>query len=224
MDGETILDNASLLSAHAFSEELCQGFAESIQAITKHADQFKSLLSALSGFQTRYQPFLNINEVHKLVYDLTTAGALQCLHMQRVTSYVNRLARRLTLSGEVSQRWLDSDQQEPVVSLSQVITRESLKLGVPVFRGVLGERSVGAQNVDGSVERIDDAFFNTDALEMARQNLTLLKKPVVRKSFIQFAQVMLKGWLDNELVPGGEMPEPVRQAITGHRGQTKPGN
>lgn len=194
VNGQHCLDENSGCNVTQLTDELLAGFAEVVEATGRHADEFESLLSGLRGYRVRYQPFVNLAEYRKILHDLFTSPVLQQLSKERVEVYIQRLIRRLTLSGEVSQKWLEPEWQERVSLLGQNMASSCLKLEVPVFGGELGCRSVALTGVD-DFSKIETEYFKRDALQHVADILGELKKQDVRAQFIESYQSMLRRWL-----------------------------
>ncbi|MET4694892.1 glycosyltransferase [Endozoicomonas lisbonensis] len=196
-----------------FAEDILAGFAEVIAAMAEHSDECKALLSGLEGYQIRYQPFMNLNEAKKLLCDIQTASALQSLDNKRIDAFVHRLTRRMTLAGEVSQRWVEPEWQEAVTLLDDSLAESILGLELPIYTSLMGGRELSVRLYDGFTESVAGEYFNTDVMDSVRELLDGLKDEAVRHRFVEAYVGMLDVWFTQQLVPGWNMPEDVRQAI-----------
>ena len=196
-----------------FAEDVLAGFSEVITAIAEHSGECKALLSRLEDYQVRYQPFMNLNEARKLLCDVQTASALQSLGNKRIEAFVHRLTRRMTLSGEVSQRWVEPEWQEAVTLLDDSLAKCILKLDLPVYTSQVGGRSLSVRHYDGFTDSVAEEYFNTDVIDSVRELLDGLKDETVRHRFVEAYVSMLTVWFTQQLVPGGDMPEEVRQVV-----------
>ncbi|AMO56047.1 hypothetical protein GZ77_04265 [Endozoicomonas montiporae] len=210
------IDGVSCLEVNPmdrFFGDVLSGFTEVVTSIVEHADEFREQLSGLAGYQVRYQPFINLGEARKLLCDMHSAYPLQSLGRERIERFVRRSSRRVTITGEVSQRWVEPEWQEAVTVLGDSLADHILALDLPLYVSQVGERSVSVCHSSGVIDPVAENFFNTDVLDNTVEVLQALSDEELRQRFVSAYSNMLQLWLTQQLVPGEGMPEEIRQAV-----------
>lgn len=219
--GQHIFDGRGSVCTANYVSDLSEGFAEVVEVIMSHRDEWQLKLSRLGSVEVRHLPSFNINEMRKQFRDVYTAPALQRLSDSRLRQYVERLVKRLTCSGEVSQRWLEREWQEPVVRLSDTLAKSYLNNHIPIFCSKPEDSGVFVRQFGGGSAQINQHYFQNSVLMQAIKLLDNLSDDKVRKDFIGAYQSMLSVWLNKQLVVGEGLPEDVRQTILKSLGEVE---
>lgn len=209
LDG--IKPNLSGLHAKA----LLEGFERVLEAVASHSDEWAALLQQMAGLEVRYHPLFNLNSVRKQLRDLYTSDVFQKMPDERIHHYFSRLARRVTLEGEVSQRWLDEEWRVPTGRLAEAMAKGWQQMEERVLVHCPGEAGIYVRTLSGKrLPVIDEAFFEVNALEKAKQLAECLAEDEgLRRRFLDACGQMLESWLAEQLVPGAETPAEIRNSI-----------
>ena len=160
------LDGLQPHLSETYLPEMMEGMERILAVVTAHRDEWVSLLEQTTAMELRYQPQLNLNDARKQLRDLHVSPVFQEFPDERLVNYFQRLARRIAMAGEVSQRWLDENWQEPLGRLSSTMASGWLTMSQPVFVRLPGDDRVFVRGaVLGS--KTVSAFFKADYLSEA---------------------------------------------------------
>lgn len=212
-EGRHSLDNRHPSVASQYSKAFVEGFRCSVSAISQHSQQWCDYLKSMAGCEVRYQPRWNLNEARKQFRDLHVARELQDISRERRRGYFLRLARRITLAAEVSQRWLDAPWQEPVSALAESVTDGWLALEQREFVRKLGETGVFVQRYDGTLDEISRHYFSVNTIEKQSELIASLTDHKLRDRFLNAFQQMIEGWFEQHINAGEGMPEELRHGV-----------
>ncbi|WP_062268772.1 DUF4135 domain-containing protein [Endozoicomonas arenosclerae] len=196
-----------------YSSAFAEGFNSALTAVTENTSQWCDAIKSLKGCEVRYQPRCNLNDLRKQFRDFYVAREFQKISRDRCKGYFLRVAKRITLAGEVSQRWLESMWQEPISMLAKPVAERWMAMEQSGFVRKVGEPSVFVQRYDGSIHEISDHYFSVDLIERQVAVITKLSDESLRKRFLDAYLQMINSWFEEHLKPGEGMPEQVRQGI-----------
>ncbi|WP_252176094.1 DUF4135 domain-containing protein [Endozoicomonas sp. 4G] len=211
--GRHSLDGAHPSVASQYGKAFVEGFRSSVSAISQHSEQWCDYLESMAGFEVRYQPCWNLNDARKQFRDLHVARELQDLSRARRKGYLLRLAKRITLAGEVSQRWLDAPWQEPVSVLAESVAEGWQAKEQRDFVRKLGESGVFVKRYDGTLQEVSGDYFSVNTIEKQSALIVSLSDHKLRERFLNACQQMIESWFQQHINAGGEMPEELRQTV-----------
>ena len=149
--------------------ELMEGFERLLDVVAGHQDEWMDLLHQAAGLGLRYQPQLNLNDARKQLRDLYVSPVFQVLPDDRLDEYFGRIAKRITVAGEVGQRWLDEGWKEPLGDLSDVMAKGWLEMSQPVFVRLPEETGVFVRGLDGDHQLVSgEPYFQGISLKRLR--------------------------------------------------------
>lgn len=211
--GRHSLDGRHPSVASRYGRAFVEGFKGSVSAISEHSEQWFDYLKSMAGFEVRYQPRWNLNDARKQFRDLHVARELQDLSRERREEYCQRLAKRITLAGELSQRWLDASWQEPVSVLAESVAEGWLAMEQRDFVRKLGESGVFVQRYDGTLQEVSRHYFSDNSIEKQAELIAKLSDHKLRDRFLNACQQMIESWFEQHINAGEGMPEELRQAV-----------
>ncbi|MGI9279300.1 MAG: DUF4135 domain-containing protein [Endozoicomonas sp.] len=212
-NGRHSLDGRQPPVAALYSTAFIEGFQQSVSLISENAEHWNDCLKSMMGCEVRYQPRWNLNEARKQFRDLHVARALQEITRERSKGYFLRIAKRITLGSEVSQRWLDTPWQEPVSVLSDSVAQGWLAIEQRDFVRKLGESGVFIQGYNGALHEISPDYFSVDTIEKQVGLISNLSDKELRDRFLNACQQMIESWFEQHLNAGEGMPEELRQGV-----------
>ncbi|OED44441.1 hypothetical protein ACH42_07470 [Endozoicomonas sp. (ex Bugula neritina AB1)] len=209
------LDGHQPSLATEYSIQVVEGFRMAIGVVSENFDQWQSLLLKCRGYEVRYVPIMDLVITEKLCWDLKVFHGFQSFTQRRLKGYCKRFSTRIGLGGEEVQRWLEPEWKEPTALLAETVAEACLN-GSPVqFTRVLGEGD--AKVVSGGVVRIVDCeqgYFSLDPLDKAIRLSRILSEDSERRDqYVAGISSVILRWLEEQLVPGGSLPEELRQEI-----------
>ena len=163
---ENCLDGLQPAMAGEYADQVCEGIRAFFRVIIEHAGEWGSLLEQCKGFEVRYQPMINNEELEKQYRDLNLFDGFQRFSSGRLEGYFRRMGRRMGLSGEEVLRWVSPEWKEPAAKLSEGMVRSWLSGTNVVFTRQLGSRSV-MYRIDGISREGSNEYFAHDYLVKA---------------------------------------------------------
>ncbi|MGI9276953.1 MAG: glycosyltransferase [Endozoicomonas sp.] len=195
--------------------EMMEGMGRLLTEVAAHRDVWVTLVEQAADLELRYQPQLNLNDARKQLRDLHVSPVFQEFPDERLERYFQRLARRIAMAGEVSQRWLDESWQEPLGRISSTMASGWLRMRQPVFIRLPGDDRLFVRDaVLGCRPVSEQPFFKADYLsEAVRIVDQLAADRELQNRFTASFRLMLKNWLSGQLEPGSQMPEWLKRDI-----------
>ena len=205
------LDGMQPSIAAEFSGQVCEGVQAFFAALAEHVDEWQQLLEQCRGFEVRYQPMINVEEMEKQFWDLNLFDGFQQFSRQRLEKYFLRMARHQGLSGEEVLRWVSEEWKEPASRLANGMVRSWLGGSNVLFTRELSAVGVGYR-VDGVSRKISENYFSHDYLAKAISLADVFKnQPEVTQMYVNGFCQMIRQWLEEQLIPAASLPEELRR-------------
>ena len=216
--GSHNLENIKSGSLAAFyAEDISEGIKVAVNAICDHRNDWFDFLESCRSVQVRFQPLISYDEMRQRLRDLHVFRGFQSFSRQRLKGYFLRVAKHAGIAGEESQKWLDAKWHEPISDLADGMATEWLAGRQVTFIKYPGNNQAFLRNGFGGIKKLslnDKGYFQTDCIQEAKTLFDqLAANPVRKEQFLEQFTAMLQQWLKNNLQPGRELPDKVREMI-----------
>ncbi|WP_067585593.1 glycosyltransferase [Endozoicomonas ascidiicola] len=227
MEHELVINNyLKVGNRHSLSMDkplLCGEYADSFEkglltlfhAIEDRSKEWSKLIKYFDGVRTVYLPRMDRDMLAMQHYSLHTFVGFQKLSSVQVYDYFYHLCGRICRGGEAVQRWLDSVQREPVTVLAEHMARNVVSGEHNQFIRILGEPSVfSLMSRRKNNKLIADNYFSQDSIKLALEvSKKITSGSDEARKYRNLLSVVLKQWLMEEVVPGRNMPEAVKNQL-----------
>ncbi|MDP0561960.1 MAG: DUF4135 domain-containing protein [Candidatus Endonucleobacter sp. (ex Gigantidas childressi)] len=199
-----------------YSDEVVKGFKKVLTAICEHQEQWSTLLDGCEQMQVRFQPLINYSEMRQKLNNIHVFRGFQSFSHNRLKRYFHRVAIHLCVIGQEVQKWHEKKWQEPIADLSLSMASEWLSGKDPLFVMHPGKPEIYIRTGSGELKRAlgSDDYFSVNSIKIAKElSLKIASDDTLRTQFIDSYTIMLKEWMTQNLTPGHDLPEEIRQQL-----------
>ncbi|MDP0588352.1 MAG: glycosyltransferase [Candidatus Endonucleobacter bathymodioli] len=199
-----------------YSDDVLKGFKAALTVICEYQEQWSILLDGCEQMQVGFQPLINSSDASRRLNNLHVFRGFQSFSHNRLKRYFHRSAMNICVTGQEVQRWYEKKWQEPMVDLSKALACEWLSGKDPLFVMYPGKPEVYVRTSSGGLKKVSgsDDYFSVNSIEAAKELLfKMASDDVLKNQFIESYMVMLKEWMQQEIIPGHDLPEEIRKQL-----------
>ncbi|WP_257263165.1 glycosyltransferase [Endozoicomonas sp. ONNA2] len=207
------LSNIKPFLCSQYASAFEQGLDATFRVVVDHHNDWCVLLNACKGMSVCHLPRLDQQFYWQQKVNLWTFQGFQGFSAKRLRYYFDRVMSRLCQGAEEIQRWCEPEWFEPVTQLSDEFVKNLLSGSMTVLRREIGANGLFSEScISGGV--ISHHYFSVDTLSKSvRLVQDMAEDPQKMNRFLTFLTAIVKQWLIEEVLPGKNFPEALRDKL-----------
>ncbi len=197
-----------------YSEQIVEGFEKAIRAIVDHSDIWCKSLDRLNREEISYKPVLDCVAIRKQQRYTFVEKVFQQLSLQETNDYFRRISRRITGTAEVSQRWLETQWQEPTSELADGFYVSLMDQSDAYFSRIPLSHSCSRVTATEKAQVVAGNFFSINSCEVLMGEVgKLASSEQLLERFIKNYRMTLDDWLKHHCQPGRDLDSTMKEYL-----------